>query len=144
MHPFRKFIKQFSHFLLDDCRTTVFFHHFPNFHSGVDQEQYGILGLITTIMFFGIAVAKAGLSDGIIRFYQEYSKDPEKKSEFASTVLSRGLVLSGFTSLAYVLLFLIFKNHLEISKAMLPASSLWLHIFLSSVEYYCFPLLKGQ
>jgi Na+-driven multidrug efflux pump len=59
---------------------------------------------------------KAGLFDGIIRFYQEYSKDPEKKSEFASTVLSRGLVLSGFTSLAYVLLFLIFQNHLEISK----------------------------
>jgi O-antigen/teichoic acid export membrane protein len=89
---------------------------FPIFTRVLTKEQYGILGLITTIMFFGIAIAKAGLSDGIIRFYQEYSKDPEKKSEFASTVLSRGLVLSGLTSLAYVLLFLIFQNYLEINK----------------------------
>jgi len=117
MHPFRKFIKQFSHFFTGMTAVQLFsFITFPIFTRVLTREQYGILGLITTIMFFGIAVAKAGLSDGIIRFYQEYSKDPEKKSEFASTVLSRGLVLSGFTSLAYVLLFLIFKNHLEISK----------------------------
>src|SRR4030043_1332303 len=117
MHPFRKFVKQFSHFFGGMITVQLFsFITFPIFTRVLTKEQYGILGLITTIMFFGVAIAKAGLSDGIIRFYQEYSKDPEKKSEFASTVLSRGFVLSVFTSLAYILLFLIFQNHLEINK----------------------------
>lgn len=108
---------------------------FPIFTRVLTKEQYGILGLITTIMFFGIAVAKAGLSDGIIRFYQEYSGNPEKKSEFASTVLSRGFVLSGFTSLAYVLLFLIFQNRLEINKVYVPCFMIMaLYLFINPLN----------
>src|SRR4030043_778697 len=117
MHPFRKFVKQFSHFFGGMITVQLFsFITFPIFTRVLTKEQYGILGLITTIMFFGVAIAKAGLSDGIIRFYSEYSKDQEKKAEFSSTVLSRGVVLAVLTSLAYILLFLILHKYLKIDN----------------------------
>ena len=144
MHPFRKFAKQFSHFFGGSIAVQLFsFITFPIFTRVLTKEQYGILGLITTIMFFGVAIAKAGLSDGIIRFYQEYSKDPEKKSEFASTVLSRGFVLSVFTSLAYVLLFLIFQNHLEINKGYAACFIIMaLSLFIGPLNIIVFRFLR--
>lgn len=60
---------------------------FPIFTRLLTKQQYGILGLITTTMFFGVAIAKAGLSDGIVRFYNEYTKAPGKKEIFSSTAI---------------------------------------------------------
>jgi O-antigen/teichoic acid export membrane protein len=83
MHPFRKFIKQFSHFFSGMIAAQLFsFITFPIFTRVLTEEQYGILGLVTTTMYFAVAFAKAGLSDGIIRFYNEYSKAPERKKYF--------------------------------------------------------------
>ena len=90
---------------------------FPIFTRVLTKEQYGILGLVTTTMYFAVAFAKAGLSDGIIRFYNEYSKVPEKKEIFSSTVMSRGFVLSVLTSLAFILLFPFFQKYLKISES---------------------------
>jgi O-antigen/teichoic acid export membrane protein len=116
MHPFRKFIKQFSHFFSGMIAAQLFsFITFPIFTRVLTKEQYGILGLVTTTMYFAIAFAKAGLSDGIIRFYDEYSKAPEKKEIFSSTVMSRGVVLSALTSLAFILLFPLLQKSLNIS-----------------------------
>ncbi len=144
MHPFRKFVKQFSHFFTGMIAVQLFsFVTFPIFTRVLTKEQYGILGLITTIMFFGVAIAKAGLSDGIIRFYQDYSKDPEKKSEFVSTVLSRGFVLSVLTSLAYILLFLIFQNYLEIKKGYAACFIIMaLYLFLYPLNIIVLRLLR--
>jgi O-antigen/teichoic acid export membrane protein len=116
MHPFRKFIKQFSHFFGGMIATQLFsFVTFPIFTRVLTKEQYGILGLVTTTMLFAIALAKAGLSDGIIRFYNEYSKVPDKKETFSSTVMIRGFVLSILTVSAYILVFQFFKKYLKIS-----------------------------
>jgi O-antigen/teichoic acid export membrane protein len=144
MHPFRKFIKQFTQFFAGSIAVQLFsFITFPIFTRVLTKEQYGILGLITTVMFFGIAVAKAGLSDGIIRFYQDYSKNPEKKSEFASTVLSRGFVLSGLTSLAYTLLFLMFQNRLEINKGYVACFLIMaLYLFLNPLNIIVLRFLR--
>jgi len=90
---------------------------FPIFTRVLTEEQYGILGLVTTTMYFAVAFAKAGLSDGIIRFYNEYSKGSEKKEIFSSTVMSRGFVLSVLTSLAFILLFPFFQKYLKISES---------------------------
>ena len=89
---------------------------FPIFTRVLTKEQYGILGLVTTTMYFAVAFAKAGLSDGIIRFYNDYSKVPEKKEIFSSTVMLRGFVLSVLTSLAFILLFPFFQKYLKIGE----------------------------
>jgi O-antigen/teichoic acid export membrane protein len=116
MHPFRKFLKQFGHFFGGMIATQLFsFVTFPIFTRVLTKEQYGILGLVTTTMLFAIALAKAGLSDGIIRFYNEYSKDPDKKETFSSTVMMRGFVLSILTVSAYILVFPFFQKYLKIS-----------------------------
>ena len=117
MPPFRKFVKQFSHFFGGMVAAQLFsFITFPIFTRVLTKEEYGILGLVTTTMYFAIAFAKAGLSDGIIRFYNEYSKAPEKKEIFSSTVVSRGFVLAVLTSLAFVLFFPFFQKTLKINE----------------------------
>ena len=116
MPPFRKFLKQFSHFFSGMLAVQVFsFITFPIFTRVLTKEQYGILGLVSTTMLFGVALAKAGLSDGIIRFYNEYSKDPVKKETFSSTVMARGFVLSILTVSAYILTFPFFQRYLKIN-----------------------------
>ncbi len=90
---------------------------FPIFTRLLTKEQYGIFGLVTTTMFFAVAVAKAGLSDGIIRFYNEYKKVPEKKETFSSTVALRGFGLSILTMFAYILVFPFFQKYLKIGSS---------------------------
>jgi O-antigen/teichoic acid export membrane protein len=114
--PFRKFLKQFSHFSGGMIAGQLFsLITFPIFTRVFTKEQYGMLGLVTTTMFFAVALAKAGLSDGIIRFYKEYSKVPEKKEIFSSTVMARGFVLSVLTVSAYILIFPLFQRYLKIN-----------------------------
>jgi len=67
-------------------------------------------------MLFAIAVAKVGLSDGIIRFYKEYSGAKEKLEVFSSTVLTRTVVLSAFTTLLYVIVLLIGRGYLKLNE----------------------------
>lgn len=78
---------------------------FPILTRLLSREDYGILGLVTTTVSMAVAVAKGGLSDGIIRFYRDYSGTPERQSEFTSTVLVRGVTLALVTSIFYVLVF---------------------------------------
>ena len=87
---------------------------FPIFTRILTKEQYGILGLVTITMLFTVALAKAGLSDGIIRFYNKYSKVPEKKETFSSTVIMvRGFILSVLTVSAYIVKFPFFQRYLK-------------------------------
>lgn len=115
MQPFPKFVKQFSHFFGGIFITQIFsIVTFPILTRVLTKEQYGILGLVTATMLFGVAVAKAGLSDGVIRFYKEYGSDRERIEVFSSTVWIRGLVLSIITVLIYLLIFSIVKQKLGI------------------------------
>ena len=116
---------------------------FPIFTRVLTKEQYGILGLVTTTMFFAVAVAKAGLSDGIIRFYNEYSKAPEKKEIFSSTVMSRGFLLSILTSLAFILLFPFFQKYLEISESYKACFMIMaLYLFLNPLNIIVMRMLR--
>ena len=73
------------------------------------------MGLVSTTMLVGVAIAKGGLSDGVIRFYKEYSKIPEKIPLFCSTVLVRGFILSALTALIYLLVFPILNRYLKVN-----------------------------
>ncbi len=120
MSPFRKFTKQFSHFFTGMILAQLFsFVTFPILTRVLTKEQYGILGLVTTTMLFAVAIAKAGLSDGVIRFYKEYSADRKKLEIFCSTVMTRGMVFSVLTSLLYVILMLLAGRYLKFDEGYL-------------------------
>jgi O-antigen/teichoic acid export membrane protein len=117
MSPFRKFIKQFSHFFTGSILSQLFsFVTFPILTRVLTKEQYGIMGLVTTTLLFATAIAKVGLSDGIIRFYKEYSNDHEKLEVFSSTVLTRTIVLSTLTTLLYVIFLLVGRRYLRLNE----------------------------
>ncbi len=103
MSSFRKFITQFSHFFVAfGLAQLLGFLTFPILTRALTKEEYGVMSLISTTMSLAVAVSKAGLSDGIIRFYKEYSVVPEKLIIFSSTVLIRGLIFSLFSVLLYL------------------------------------------
>lgn len=89
---------------------------FPILTRVLTKEQYGILGLVTTTMLFAVAIAKAGLSDGVIRFYKEYSAAREKLETFSSTILIRGMIFSGLVSLFYLIFLLLIRKYLRINE----------------------------
>lgn len=92
---------------------------FPILTRVMTIEQYGIMGLITTTMSLTVAFSKAGLSNGIIRFYQQFKDSESKRTVFASTVLIRGFALSIITTLLYLTLFPIFSRCLGINEKFL-------------------------
>jgi O-antigen/teichoic acid export membrane protein len=89
---------------------------FPILTRVLTKEQYGVLGLVTTTLLFAGAVAKAGLSDGVVRFYREYSGVREKLETFSSTVLVRGVALSAVVSLLYLIFLLLIGRYLRIKE----------------------------
>ncbi|MBI2400012.1 MAG: oligosaccharide flippase family protein [Deltaproteobacteria bacterium] len=106
MSSVRKFFVHYSHFLTGSALIQMLgLVSFPIITRVLSVEQYGILGLVTTTMFVMLCFAKAGLSDGIIRFYKQYSESPDKLTEFSSTIVVRGIILSSGVALLFVLIF---------------------------------------
>jgi len=140
--PFRKFIKQFSHFFSGGVLGQLFgLITFPILTRVLTEEEYGIMGLVSTTMLVGVAIAKAGVSDGVIRFYKEYAKIPEKIPVFSSTVLVRGFMFSAGTALIYLLIFPIINRYLKINDKdivcfMIMAIYLFIHPLNIIVIYF--------
>lgn len=117
MSSVKKFALHYSHFLTGSLLIQLLgLISFPIVTRVLTVEQYGILGLITTTMFLMLCFAKAGLSDGIIRFYKQYNTSREKLTEFASTIVIRGLILSGAVTLVFILAFPSVGRILNISQ----------------------------
>ncbi len=91
----KTFFVQFSHFFTGQAAGLLLgFITFPLLTRLLSIEQYGILGLVTNTIAITVVFAKAGLSDGIIRFHDEYTVDIEKQLTFSSTVFIIGLLLA--------------------------------------------------
>lgn len=115
--PFKTFISHVSQFAGTSALTQILgFITFPILTRILTKEEYGILGLTTTTMMLAVALAKAGLSDGIIRMYKEYDGSQEDRNIFSSTVLVRGVILSILTTLIYLAVVPIFSKSLNISN----------------------------
>lgn len=89
---------------------------FPILTRILTREEYGILGLVSSTSLVMVAIAKSGLSDGIIRFYKEYDSTPEERNIFSSTVIIRGLVLSLVTVILFVVVFMTIRRILNIDS----------------------------
>jgi len=103
MSVLNQFFVRYSHFLTGSVLSLLLgFVTFPILTRILSHEEYGMLGLVTTTMFLLVAFAKAGLSDGITRFYKQYSDTAERLTQFTSTLLVRGVALSGLTVILYL------------------------------------------
>jgi len=106
LNPLRKLAVQFSHFFLGTVSAQLIgLVSFPILTRVLTKEQYGILGLVTITMMVAVAVAKAGLAEGVIRFYRECGDSPERLTEFTSTVFFRGLIFAAGTAIIYFIAF---------------------------------------
>jgi len=110
-----KFFKHFSHYFIGNVFSYFTgFITFPILTRVLNRGQYGILGLINITVFLLVAISKMGTSGGIIRFYAGYSKTPEQRTLFSSTVIIRGLFISILITALYILTFPYVKNLLKI------------------------------
>jgi O-antigen/teichoic acid export membrane protein len=122
MSAIRKLFVHFSHFLGGGfVGLLVGLVSFPILTRVLSERQYGVLSLVTIAVSICVALAKGGLSDGIIRFYREYSAPEGKMIEFTSSVLTRGVLLSCVVTGLYVLLVPRINRSLRIEDAILPA-----------------------
>ncbi|WP_041279475.1 lipopolysaccharide biosynthesis protein [Desulfobacula toluolica] len=62
--------------------------------------EYGVFGLINTTLFFAIAIAKLGIPNSIVRFYQEY-KAVDQKALFYTTNFFGVLIFAATVSLGF-------------------------------------------
>ena len=91
-------IRQSSHYLTGHIlRMVAGFISFPILTRVLSVEDYGILGLITTTLFIGTAIAKFGLPEAAVRFYAEF--DTNRLNKFYTTViLTSGAIGAGVTA----------------------------------------------
>lgn len=95
MSSLKKFFIQFSHFFSGSVLTQLFgLITFPILTRILSIEQYGLFALITTTMMIVVVPAKAGMPNGIIRFYSEFGDTKERKTVFASTVCFSSFVFA--------------------------------------------------
>ena len=99
----KTFFVQFSHFFTGQAAGMLLgLITFPILTRLLSIEQYGILGLVTNTLAIVLVFAKAGLSDGIIRFHDEYMVNADNKITFYSTIFIAGLLLTSCVSLCYL------------------------------------------
>jgi len=120
MSSVKKFFIHYSHFVTGSALSLLLgLISFPILTRVLTREEYGILGLVTTTMLLTVAMAKAGLSDGIIRFYKDYSAQAERRLVFSSTIAVRGIILSVSIVILYVIIFPLISRQLQISSKYL-------------------------
>jgi O-antigen/teichoic acid export membrane protein len=112
------FFKRFAHFFSGGALGRLFgFVTLPILTRILSVEQYGVLSLVTTTAMISVTFAKFGLTDGVIRFYGEFSKSSEKQEIFSSTIMIRGAFLALVTALLYIpAYFIILRHYLKISE----------------------------
>lgn len=146
MTSLRKFFVHYSHFFTGRALSLLLsLISFPILTRLMSPEEYGVLSLVNSTIIMLVAVGKAGLSDGIIRYYREYQAAQGSRDVFASTVLIRGIVLAGLVALAYVLLIPYIYPYLNISRAYLSAFLIMgATLFLRPLNLIVFNIMRAR
>ena len=104
-NPLHRLARQFAHFVGGGTLGLLLsLITFPILTRLLSRDDYGMLGLVVNTVSFAVVLAKAGLSDGIIRFYREYAGSPERLTVFTSTIIVRGTAFALAACAAYTLL----------------------------------------
>jgi O-antigen/teichoic acid export membrane protein len=121
MSDLKAMAKQSSHYFLAYALSMVAgLITFPIYTRLFSLSDYGLLGLITTTVFFVMALAKMGIQNSIIRFYEEVKS--KKKSiplhAFYSTLTFGPIAMVAIVACTYATVILCFKNQLHDQRAV--------------------------
>ncbi len=140
----KTFFKHLSHFMTGKALSLVLgLITFPILTRGLSKEDYGILGLVTTTMLLMVAISKAGISNGMIRYYKQYSHFEQKKIQFVSTVFIRGVMLSGVVSIFYFLACPQIIKFVDIDESYLASFLIMVvYLFFRPINIIIFNLMR--
>jgi O-antigen/teichoic acid export membrane protein len=146
MSNINKFIIHFMHFFIGNISTLILgFITFPILTRMLNESQYGILGLVTNTASLAVAFAKAGLSEGIIRIYNEYRGTIEQRNIFSSTVVIRGIIFSSIAVVAYILLVPFLMPSLKIQSKYLSCFMIMsVYLFIRPLNLIGFSLMRAN
>ncbi len=142
----KTFFVHFSHFFTGQASVMLIgFISFPILTRLLTVEEYGLLSLVTNTLALAVACAKAGLSDGIIRLHEEYTDNKERKEIFSTTVITGGILLSFFTSAAYLLILPHLFGLLSIQKQFQNCFYVMaLYLFVRPLNIICLNLARAN
>lgn len=146
MFSMRALIFRFSHFFTaSSLSILVGLVSFPILTRILSKVEYGMLGLVSSTMLIAVAVAKAGLSDGIIRFLNQYSSSEESKTLFASTIVLRGILLSTIAVVLYFLALPVLFAKLNIDARFRSCFKIMsLYLFIRPLNVIVLNFLNGK
>ena len=112
---------------------------FPVLTRVLTVSEYGVLGLCNTLLLFGVAFAKLGLQNSIVRFYAHYRREM-KLDAFFSTIWCGG------TAAAVIISLLLVPVALFIAPAgsKQPFISVILVVFATAVFGIASNFLRGE
>ncbi len=121
MSHVRTFFIQFGHFFSGSTLSMLLgLVSFPILTRALTKDAYGVLGLVSTTMLLAVAVAKAGLSDAILRFYPLNAPDDTERDQFCWTVTLRGAALSAVVVVLYVVTLPLLVSLVGLSSTYVP------------------------
>ena len=138
------FLLHFSQFFTGQAMILLIgFITFPILTRALPVEQYGMLSLVTNTMLLAVAVAKAGLSDGIIRMHDEYTKSPHERLVFASTVCIGAVTIALLVAFCYWNLLPRLARSLDLNtKFQLCFQVMTAYILVRPLNVACINLLR--
>jgi len=144
MTDFKKFLLHFSQFIVGSLSTMLFgFISFPILTRVLTKGEYGVLGLVMTTISLVVAFSKAGLSEGIIRFYSEFNNTTKQINIFTSTIVIRGLFFSIVAVIIYSLFFPIVRPLLGINNQFLSCFMIMaLYLFIRPLNIIVLNFLR--
>jgi O-antigen/teichoic acid export membrane protein len=140
----KTFFVQFGHFFSGQAIGMLLgLITFPILTRLLSIEQYGILGLVTNTVAIVIVFSKSGLSDGIIRFHDEYAGDDKKRITFSSTILFIGLLLTTLVASCYLISLPLIYKFLNIREQFqICFFIMTLYVFISPLNIIFTNLLR--
>jgi O-antigen/teichoic acid export membrane protein len=140
----RKLIVQFSHFFTGSAITLLAgLVSFPILTRVLSKEQYGLVGLVTTTMFIVMTVSKAGVSNGIIRYFEQYSHSATERSVFSSTILLTSIFFSVAIAIFYYFSVPVMAESFSISREFIRCFEFMsIYLFVRPVNIALLNLLR--
>lgn len=145
MASIRRLVVHFSHFFSGNAIALVLgLVTFPILTRLLTREEYGILGLVQSTIAMMVALAKGGLSDGIIRYYREYADDNNRLRIFTSTILMRGLLVAVVVTTLYLILIPFLNSYLGVDpRFTAPFLIMSLYLFVRPLDIIVLNYLRA-
>ncbi len=126
MGQLRQIAKHSSYYLIARvCMMALGFVSFPLFTRILSVEQYGLMGLATTVVLSVTTFSKFGMQHALQRFHRERSSSPHEFRRYFSTLFLGALAGTALITTTYVATLLLLPHSIlsDVLRALLMAAS---------------------